>query len=118
MLDEGLSDTLLISVSDPGDVGLCTEPAPFTVYCARPEPFTTRGEARYLAAMAAEHGWSTVTVITFTPHITRTRILMERCFNGELRVVADHAPLSAAEWAYAYAYQTGAFLKVALKPGC
>ena len=68
--------------------------------------------------MAAEHGWTSATVITFTPHVTRTRLLMQRCFAGTLRVAADTTPLPLAEWAGQYFYQTGAFVKVALNPGC
>lgn len=118
MLDAGLSDTLLLSVPDPEEHPLCDAHAAFTVYCSRPEPFTTQGEARELSAMAAEHGWTSATVITFTPHVTRTRLLMERCFAGTLRVTADTTPLLLAEWAHQYFYQTGAFVKVALNPGC
>lgn len=118
MLDAGLSDTLMISVPDPAEHPICDSHPEFTVYCRRPEPFTTQGEARELAAMAAEHGWTSATVITFTPHVTRTRVLMERCFTGTLRVAADPTELPLAEWAYQYLYQTGAFVKVALNPGC
>ncbi|MDO9130913.1 MAG: hypothetical protein Q7U34_13715 [Anaerolineales bacterium] len=118
MLDAGLSDTLMISVDDPAAEPLCAGHASFAVFCSRPEPFTTQGEARELAAKAAEHGWTSATVITFTPHVTRTRVLMERCFTGSLRVVADTTPLPLAQWVGQYFYQTGAFVKVALNPGC
>ncbi len=68
--------------------------------------------------MAAEHGWSSATVITFAPHVTRTRLLMQRCFAGTLRVAADTTPLPLAGWAGQYFDQTGAFVRVALNPGC
>lgn len=118
MLDSGLADTLLISVNDPDDSDLCRPRPTVTVYCARPDPFTTQGEARWLRDMATDHHWDSATVITFTPHITRARLLMERCFPGEVRMLADAAPLHLGDWVYSYVYQTGAFVKVALNPGC
>ncbi|WP_297082106.1 YdcF family protein [uncultured Demequina sp.] len=93
-------------------------PAGVEVICARPEPFTTRGEARELEAEMAEHGWETSAVITFTPHISRTRMIMERCDVGELSMIASDESLEPWLWAYQYAYQTAGFAKAFVLQGC
>lgn len=127
MVDAGLTSTVVVSVPPPGsgtpqyeasELPICSKPQAFTVYCVTPSPFTTQGEGRALQALAATHGWTSATVITFTPHITRARIILERCFTGDLRMVADRAPLGAARWLYEAAYQTGAFVKVFAEPSC
>ncbi len=63
-------------------------------------------------------GWSSATVITFTPHVTRARVIFERCFAGDLLMVPDTDPLSFEQWVEQYVYQTAAFVKVAANPGC
>jgi hypothetical protein len=118
MLEAGLSDTLMISTPSPEDYKLCDPRPDITVICVKPDPSTTQGESQDLGEMAAKHGWKSATVITFTPHITRTRVLMERCYSGDLRMVADETPLWVSTWVYHYLYQTGAFIKVALTPAC
>ena len=118
MLEAGLSETLMISTPDPEEDPLCEPRSDVRVYCLTPEPFTTQGEAQDLATMAADHDWNSALVITFTPHIDRARMLIKRCYTGELRVVEDDAAISIGYWGYQYLYQTGAFIKAALTPGC
>ncbi|RFA10589.1 hypothetical protein B7R54_16290 [Subtercola boreus] len=127
MVDAGLTSNVIISVPGPGSdspefeataLAICSQPQTFTVYCVTPSPFTTQGEARSLQSLAASHGWTSATVITFTPHILRARIIMSRCFTGDLRMVADRAPLGAARWIYEAVYQTSAFVKVLAEPAC
>jgi hypothetical protein len=69
--------------------------------------------------MMAEHHWSSATVITMTPHIARTRVLMDRCVtSGEVTVIGNADHLRIRDWVYQFFYQTGGFIKVALMPGC
>ncbi|MEF2978749.1 YdcF family protein [Subtercola sp. YIM 133946] len=123
LIHQGLSDNLMISLPDTGKVNaeslpLCYQPHFYTVYCARADPFTTQGEARYLRDLSAEHGWTSATIITFTPHVTRARLILQRCFNGSLSVESDNSTLSPLEWLYEFAYQTGAMAKALASPGC
>lgn len=74
---------------------LCDErQGSYTVRCFQPVPNTTRGEARALARLAEERGWRSVTVLTSTYHVTRARLLAERCFDGEVEAVGanPHEP--------------------------
>jgi hypothetical protein len=118
MLAEGLSHNLLLSVGPPNTRSpelrsLCTTPQVFTVECEIPSPSTTQGEARMLQTAAAQHGWTSATVITQTAYVTRSRLIISRCFTGDLRLIADQAPLGLRGWAQQYLYQSGAFLKAA-----
>lgn len=63
---------------------LCAHPGghAFKVVCFRPDPFSTRGEARRLARMAAAHGWRSLLVVTSTYHVYRARMLFQRCLKG------------------------------------
>ena len=60
---------------------------PFTVICFRPTPFSTRGEAEAITRMGAKRGWRSIVVVTSTYHVTRARMLFERCFKGRVQVV-------------------------------
>ncbi|WP_084079134.1 hypothetical protein [Demequina sp. NBRC 110057] len=126
MLEEGHTSTLMVSL-DPAATeyslaqAACAGGTPFseyTVLCDRPEPFTTRGEAEWLASEVAEHDWTSAAVITFTPHLKRAELYVERCFGGDLAMIDSDEPLTPWYWAYQYAYQTGAFVKAGLALGC
>jgi uncharacterized SAM-binding protein YcdF (DUF218 family) len=67
---------------------LCTSRQRFKVVCPRPDPDTTRGEARMVAILAERRGWRSVVVVTSTYHARRARLLLRRCFDGQLQVVA------------------------------
>jgi uncharacterized SAM-binding protein YcdF (DUF218 family) len=54
----------------------------------RPDPYTTRGEARAVAKLAREHGWRSIVVVTSTYHVPRARLIFRRAFDGELRMAS------------------------------
>jgi uncharacterized SAM-binding protein YcdF (DUF218 family) len=70
----------------------------FTVTCFQPEPATTAGEARELRRLAAAEGWRDVIVVTFRPHVSRARYILEHCFDGQL--IMEDSPLdpSLEDW--------------------
>ena len=90
----------------------------FTVSCFQPDPPTTKGEGRVLRRLAAEQGWRTVIVVTFRPHISRARYILEQCFDGELIMTDSPADLSVESWVWAYAYQTVGYIRAGLQGGC
>jgi hypothetical protein len=79
------------------------------IQCFRPEPFNTRGEARYAANQARAHGWNSIIVVSSTPQSTRARLRIKRCFHGTVKVVV--AQPSIARWAYGVIYEWGAMAK-------
>ena len=97
----------------------CAAPPPrLDVHCFVPDPSTTKGEGRELRRLASQYGWRTVIVVTFRPHISRARFILEHCFDGDLVMVASPAHISVPRWAFEYVYQTSGYLRAALQPGC
>lgn len=101
----------------------------YTRYCARhevdsnlhcfvPDPPTTKGEAQELRRLAAQYGWRSVIVVTFRPHVSRARYILEQCFDGELIMVESPAQISFSEWAFQYMYQTAGYVRAVFQPGC
>jgi uncharacterized SAM-binding protein YcdF (DUF218 family) len=94
---------------------LCAgRPAPAPVLCFHPDPYSTRGEARSVARLAANHHWTSVLVVTSRYHIVRAGIIFDRCFGGAVytegarqsfvsRLIA--VPLETLKLAYAYVYR-------------
>lgn len=125
IVDAGAADHLLISLSPEnlarsGSIERfsdCNQPGG-EVTCISPLPFTTGGEAGALARLAAERGWDSATVITFTPHVLRARTIMRACVDGSVKVLDSRERVPLDRWIYQYLYQTGAFVKLALAPDC
>lgn len=123
LMSQQQNATLVVSVDDYGiddatNVAPCRQPRPYPVICAVPDPFTTQGEARMLAALADQHEWSSMIVVTSTYHATRARLLFERCIDGEVLIVSDGAQLSVLEGIRQPLYQTAALIKALVTPGC
>ena len=57
--------------------------------CSDPGPYSTQGEARWIAAEAERQGWDSLVVVTSSYHVRRARVIVERCFDGELSVVGS-----------------------------
>ncbi len=53
----------------------------------RAHPYSTVGEAETIARLARARGWNRIDVVTSEYHVVRARILVERCYHGQLRVV-------------------------------
>lgn len=123
LVQHGAAGELVLSnpfgPDDPTMTQIChAPPAGYGVTCFVPDPSSTRGEARAIRALAREHGWRDVAVVTSTDHISRARMIVGRCYDGRLRMIDSRVPMSAGEWVYNVVYQTAAFVKAALRRGC
>ncbi|MBF6329009.1 YdcF family protein [Nocardia transvalensis] len=87
----------------------------FAVDCFDPSPRTTRGEGRELAARARAGQWRRVIVVTFTPHVSRARYVLGKCWDGEILIVVAHPRISPLRWAYQYLYQSAGYVKAAVE---
>jgi uncharacterized SAM-binding protein YcdF (DUF218 family) len=83
----------------------CSEDRSYEVFCPVPDPDTTQGEARAIAAMAEEKGWSRVIVVTSSYQVTRADLLLGRCLHGEIRTVRAEPKLSLFAWAKRVAHE-------------
>lgn len=122
LMQEGYADHLVLSTK-PTDsrspyVAACNDELPYPVDCFVAQPNTTQGEAEALKSMAEKNGWNTVIVVTFQSHITRARILMQRCYGGTLEMAAAPRRYSVTDWIREYLYQSAAFVKVAAVTAC
>jgi uncharacterized SAM-binding protein YcdF (DUF218 family) len=92
LLRQDAAPTLVISNGRdarwPAANRLCASRQRFEVLCPQPHPDTTQGEARMVRDLAARRGWRSVAVVTSTYHAGRARLLLRRCFDGQLEVVA------------------------------
>ena len=122
LINQGYASNLLISVNSPNQrqaSALCAQPpAGVSVTCFTPDPATTQGEAQEIRRVAAAQHWSTAIVVTSTYHVSRARMIIQRCFDGKPEVVAARSHISPLGWAYQFAYQTGGYLKAAISRGC
>jgi uncharacterized SAM-binding protein YcdF (DUF218 family) len=59
----------------------------YEAICFDPETDTTRGEARFVAELAEERGWRRVDLVTTTDQATRARMLLARCWDGDIATV-------------------------------
>jgi len=103
------------SVADRPHYAICSQPG---VTCVTPEPEETRGECAAFAAAAKTHGWRSVTVVSQTSHVARIRMLMPRCFAGQVRVEAIDTHPTATQWLRMFAYETGATIKALVLQDC
>jgi uncharacterized SAM-binding protein YcdF (DUF218 family) len=71
---------------------LCKGNGPLRVVCFTPDPYSTHGEAENLGRLARRRGWRSLIVVTSNYHVTRSRLLFERCTDGRVLVVGAHTP--------------------------
>ncbi len=106
----GYAEVLI--VSDPKDPAeqwtaygaFCDGNHRYDAECFEPVPHTTRGESRYVADLARERGWDRILLVTDTEQATRAKMMLERCWDGEVDVVTVNAGISSLfrigyEWA-------------------
>lgn len=91
----------------------------YDIVCAEPVSATMRGEARTIAEMAAEKRWDAITLLTATHHVSRARMLFERCVDARIEVVDVSAELGALGWLRATAGELAALARDGLiQRGC
>jgi uncharacterized SAM-binding protein YcdF (DUF218 family) len=88
LLGKGVGPVLVLDPDRPSWRALCGRTRPYRVLCYQPVPYSTRGEARAVARFARERGWDSIAIVTSTYHVTRARMLFERCFDGRVAVVS------------------------------
>jgi hypothetical protein len=109
---------LVISLGTPDSGYGCPRPIPrVKLICFNPAPATTQGEAEFTGRLARKYHWDSIAVVTITPHDSRARLRVERCFAGPVYVVT--APIALTSWPYQIAYQWGALIRaLVVQRGC
>ena len=94
----------------------CDEPH---VLCVAPEPENTYGEALLAAGLAAERGWTALTVVTSTFHVQRVRWQFEECAPAlAVTVVAAPSPGGEVLVAWRVVRETLALAQARLRYTC
>jgi uncharacterized SAM-binding protein YcdF (DUF218 family) len=115
LVRDGVAPTLALSF---GPDRLCLEPQPFDVLCFRPSPEDTRGEAEAIGRMARERGWSNLVLVTSTSHVTRARLLLERCYSGTLQVTGATPRADLPGWVGAIVHEWGGLAEALVRRSC
>jgi DUF218 domain len=106
---QGYASTVVLSVLSFVNP-LCHERIPAVrVVCFVPNPLNTRGEAEAVAAMAARNHWTSLLVVSSSTQTTRARVIMKRCYGGEVLMDPVQVPLSGL--ARQIVYEWGALAK-------
>lgn len=87
----------------------------YTVSCFTPNPSTTRGEGREIRRLADENHWTRVLVVTFRPHVERSRYILDKCWDGDITVLESPTELPWWGWVWNYVYQTAGFVRAAFE---
>jgi hypothetical protein len=115
LVHQGVAPTLVLSFGPPG---LCDGGEAFDVVCFTPSPETTRGEARAIGDLARAHGWSRLLLVTSTPHVTRARMLVDRCYDGRLEVTGATPRIGLAGWIGEIAHEWGGLADALVERDC
>lgn len=85
---------VLVGAPDFPEAGaVCRGDLAFEVICLRPRPDpNTRGQAQAVTALAGSRAWRSLAVVTSIQHVTRARLLFDRCFDGDLEVMGVEPP--------------------------
>jgi uncharacterized SAM-binding protein YcdF (DUF218 family) len=123
LMATGLASNLVIPNGTapewPAGNRACSDDLPYEVHCPRPDPDTTRGEARVIAGLAEEKRWTRVIVVTSSYQLSRAGLLLGRCFNGEVLGVRAQPELSAFAWARSVGHEWLALTHaVTISRGC
>lgn len=130
LMDEGAAPVLVVATPGPRpghsaadlrfmeEKDFCAEDLGYEVVCFAPDPSTTQGEAMKLRELAEHRGWDHVSALTFRQHVPRARLLLERCYPGELDMLAFDYRFGPSDVLRQFRYQSGAFVKAWLTPGC
>lgn len=83
--------------TEPEAAELCQGDRPrFELVCLLPSPDSTRTEARAAARLASDRQWRSLVLVTSSYHVTRSRMILDRCFPGDLDAVGAKAPFGFA----------------------
>ena len=75
----GYAPIVVISLGGDPKVHCPRTPKGLEVICFRPDPVNTRGEAEFVARLAAQRHWHRIIVIPDRTQTTRARLLFKRC---------------------------------------
>ncbi|MGY1831718.1 YdcF family protein [Geodermatophilus sp. SYSU D01180] len=123
-LAEAGSGVLVVSAAG-GEVNapardLCGGRGDLVVHCFSPaqDGDGTRAEARAIGDLVERHGWTRITVVTSTYHVERAGLLVQRCTEAEVAMVAARPTISLARWGVAIVHEVGGLVAALTDEDC
>jgi hypothetical protein len=110
LAEKGYAPVLIFSQGH--DATACPHVPGVKVVCFIPVPNRTVGEVRFATAYAKEHDLHSLLIVPGRAQTTRARILMKRCFSGEVLMLPAPVPLLAVP--FEVVYEWGALAKALL----
>jgi uncharacterized SAM-binding protein YcdF (DUF218 family) len=112
LVNEGYAPLLIVSRGDSKKLEqkVCdhTDHLSVRVICFAAKPASTRGEAEEIGRLAGQLNLKRIDVVTSQFHVFRARMLIQRCYHGELHMVGS----SQSEWKFPL-YAVGETAKLA-----
>jgi len=99
---QGFAPVAVISLGGNPPVRCPTPVTGVTIICFRAHPLDTRGEAEYVAALAARRHWTRLIVVPERTQTTRARVLFKRCTTAQLVMAPVNDPVSSLPYDVAY----------------
>ncbi len=93
LADKGYARVLLFSQGSRANDSPCPKVPRVSVICFFDVTNNTRGEARWAGQYAERHHWNSLLIVPGRVQATRARLLVERCFPGQVVVVPATEPL-------------------------
>jgi len=118
LMNERRAPVLVVSDGNPRTKA-CAARHPYVVICPKPHPANTRGEAEMISRLVKQHGWRRIIVVTSRYHVTRARLLINRCVPGQVSMVASNPRVSRWGWVGHIAHESlGLGWAVTIDRGC
>ncbi|WP_216870579.1 YdcF family protein [Modestobacter excelsi] len=124
-LAEQGTGVLVVSAAD-GEVNgpareLCSGHGDLEVHCFRPsadDGDDTRAEARAIGDLVEQSGWTRITVVTSVYHVERAGMLVRRCTDAEVVMVAARPTISLPRWGVAIGHEVGGLVAALTDEAC
>ena len=108
---KGYAPVLLFSRGNPHGPA-CPRVPRVAVVCFVPRPEETIGEVKFASDYVRRHGWRSLLVVAGRAQVTRARLLVERCYSGQIAMVP--APVQLTTLPFQVVYEWGAITKALL----
>jgi hypothetical protein len=95
LAEKGYAPVLLFSQGSRANDTACPKVPRVSVVCFVDVTNNTRGEARWAGQYAEAHHWHSLLIVPGRVQATRARLMVERCFSGQVVVVPATVPLRA-----------------------
>jgi len=93
LAEKGIAPVLLFSQGSHANDTPCPAVPRVSVVCFVDATNNTRGEARWAGQYAERHHWHSLLIVPGRAQVMRARLLMGRCFSGQVLVVPATEPL-------------------------